>query len=279
MKALQEDMAVEAAPAFPAGDDLGDRRAEVVPLDRVRRSSVTESLAESAAIRVVVADGHSLVRAGIRVLLEGAEHIAVVGEATTGEEAVAVACRQRPDVVLLDASLPGIDGLEATRRITVEAGSEVIVLTGFDHDEWVFAALRAGARGLLPKDAEPSTLVQAVELLAQRQALLSPSLTRRLIGEFTSQPQPRLAGAERLAELTAREREVMALVAHGLDNGEIAERLVVSPATARTHVSRAMVKLGARDRAQLVVLAYETGIVAAPTRAPDEAQAFGAVGS
>jgi DNA-binding NarL/FixJ family response regulator len=219
-------------------------------------------------IRVLLADDQALVRAGLRVLFEGEPDIAVAGEAANGEEAVALARHGRPDVVLMDIRMPGLDGLEATRQIAADeelADVRVLILTTFEIDEYVFEALRAGASGFLLKDTEPTELIQGVRVIAGGDALLSPSVTRRLIGEFVTRPvvpdfEPERA---RLEPLTGREREVMALVGLGLSNDEIAERLTVSPATAKTHVSRAMVKLGARDRAQLVVLAYETGLVLA----------------
>jgi DNA-binding NarL/FixJ family response regulator len=215
----------------------------------------------SVAIRVLIADGQALVRAGVRLLLEADERIAVVGEAASGEETVALVEQIRPDVVMIDTRLPGLDSVETTRRIVSEPGVAVMLLTAGESDERIFAALRAGASGLLPKDAQPTQLVQAIEALAQGEALLSPALTRRLIDEFAARAEPACPSPELLDELTAREREVVALVALGLSNGEIAEKLVVSPATARTHVSRAMVKLRARDRAKLVVFAYEVGLV------------------
>jgi DNA-binding NarL/FixJ family response regulator len=218
-------------------------------------------VAASTAVRVVIADSQAVVRAGFRVLLEGDQRIRVVGEAATGEEAVALAHRTLPDVALVDAGLPGLDSVEATRRMASESGVAVMLLTASEGDERIFAALRAGAGGLLLKDAEPAELVSAVDALARGEALLSPILTRRLIAEFAARPAPSSPSPELLDELTAREREVVALVGHGLTNDDIAERLVVSPATAKTHVSRAMVKLHARDRAKLVVFAYEAGLV------------------
>jgi DNA-binding NarL/FixJ family response regulator len=214
-------------------------------------------------IRVVLADDQALVRAGFRALLDAQSDIEVVGEASDGAEAVRLAVRERPDVVLMDIRMPGVDGLEATRQI---AGDErlvevhVVILTTFDLDEYVFEAIRAGASGFLVKDTEPVELIQAVRVVARGDALLSAGVTRRLIEEFASRAkEPRLS--PQLELLTYREREVMALVGAGLTNEEIAERLFMSPATAKTHVSRAMVKLGARDRAQLVVFAYESGLV------------------
>jgi DNA-binding NarL/FixJ family response regulator len=215
--------------------------------------------------RVVVADGHSLVRAGLRALLEGSGEISVVGEAAEGEEAVALALALAPDVIVLDLSLPGVDLLEAIRRLLAESGVPVMLLASSETDERIFPALRAGASGLVLRDTEPAELVHGVKVLARGEALLSPSLTRRLIAELTSHPEPDRPRDELVDGLTPREREVVALVALGLSNDEIAERLVVSPATSKTHVSRAMVKLRARDRAQLVVFAYESGLVAHPS--------------
>ena len=219
-------------------------------------------------IRVLLADDQALVRAGLRVLFEGEPDIVVAGEAANGEEAVALARHGRPDVVLMDIRMPGLDGLEATKQIAADeelADVRVLILTTFEIDEYVFEALRAGASGFLLKDTEPTELIQGVRVIAGGDALLSPSVTRRLIGELVSRPAVPDFERERakLEPLTDREREVMALVGLGLSNDEIAERLTVSPATAKTHVSRAMIKLGARDRAQLVVLAYETGLVLA----------------
>jgi DNA-binding NarL/FixJ family response regulator len=217
----------------------------------------------TAAIRVVVADDQGLVRAGFRALLDAEPDIEVVAEAADGAAAVAAVAREHPDVVLMDIRMPGTDGLEATRRIAADpalASTRVVVLTTFDLDEYVFEALRVGASGFLVKDTEPVDLLAAVRAVAAGDALLSPSVTRRLIAEYAARsraPAPSTA----LAGLTERETEVLALVGEGLSNDEIAQRLVVSPATAKTHVSRAMTKLGARDRAQLVVLAYESGLV------------------
>jgi DNA-binding NarL/FixJ family response regulator len=217
-------------------------------------------------IRVVLADDQALVRAGIRVLLDNEDDMEVLGEAVDGTEAVGLARKLEPDVVLMDIRMPVLDGVEATRRIAADdklGGVHVLILTTYELDEYVFESLRAGACGFLLKDTEPADLIKAVRVAASGEALLSPSVTRRLIAEFATLSQARHTSSELLAVLTAREREVMALVAHGLSNDEIAQELVLSPATARTHVSRAMTKLNARDRAQLVVLAYETGLVTA----------------
>jgi DNA-binding NarL/FixJ family response regulator len=214
-------------------------------------------------IKVLLADDQALVRAGFRALLEAQTDMEVVGEAADGEEAVALARAHAPDVVLMDIRMPGLDGLAATRRITDDLrldGVRVVILTTFELDEYVYEAIRAGASGFLVKDTEPAELLRGVRVVAGGEALLSPSVTRRLIEEFASrakEPRP----ARELDALTDREREVVALVADGLSNAEIGARLVVSPATAKTHVSRAMGKLGARDRAQLVVTAYESGLV------------------
>jgi DNA-binding NarL/FixJ family response regulator len=214
-------------------------------------------------IRVVLADDQALVRAGFRALLDAEEGIEVVGEAAEGAEAVALARRAKPDVVLMDIRMPGMDGLEATRAIAAEpslAAVHVVIVTTFDLDEYVFEALRAGASGFLVKDTEPAELLQAVRVAATGEALLSPSITRKLIGEFAQRAKAP-PDADGLEELTDREREIMGLVGTGLSNDQIAAKLVVSPATVKTHVSRAMLKLGCRDRAQLVVLAYESGLV------------------
>jgi DNA-binding NarL/FixJ family response regulator len=214
-------------------------------------------------IRVLLADDQSLVRAGFRALLDAEDGVEVVGEAGNGDEAYTLVRRLVPDLVLMDIRMPGTDGLAATRRIVADealAGVRVVILTTFELDEYVFEAIRFGASGFLVKDTEPAELIQAVRAVARGDALLSPSVTRRLIAEFAQRTRtPRRY--PQLSALTDREREVMGLVAAGLSNEEIAERLVVSPATAKTHVSRAMVKLAARDRAQLVVIAYESGLV------------------
>ncbi|MFF7202801.1 response regulator [Streptomyces sp. NPDC008141] len=214
-------------------------------------------------IRVLLADDQLLVRAGFRALLDAQQDIEVAGEAADGEEAVRLVRELTPDVVLMDIRMPLLDGLAATRRITGDErfhDVKVVMLTTFELDEYVFEAIRAGASGFLVKDTEPEELLRAVRAVVAGDALLSPGVTRRLIAEFAARSkEPK--DAEGLGELTEREREVMALVGIGLSNEEIARRLVVSPLTAKTHVSRTMVKLGARDRAQLVVLAYESGLV------------------
>ena len=214
-------------------------------------------------ISVLIADDQALVRGGFRALLDAQDDITVVAEAADGDEAVGLAVEHRPDVVLMDIRMPGVDGLEAARRIMEDdrlSESRVVILTTFDLDEYVFEAMRAGAVGFLVKDTEPTELLRAVRLAVTGDALLSPRVTRRLIEEFASRAKDpvELPGLERL---TDREREVVTLVGEGLSNDEIAGRLVMSVATAKTHVSRAMIKLGARDRAQLVVFAYESGLV------------------
>ncbi|PZG08062.1 response regulator [Nonomuraea aridisoli] len=216
-------------------------------------------------VRVLLADDQPLIRAGFRALLELTDDIEVVGEAGDGAEAVELAGRLRPDVALLDVRMPRLDGIEATRRIGASPeldGVRVVILTNYALDEYVFAALRAGASGFLLKDIEPADLLQSVRVAARGDALLSPSVTRRLIEEYVSTP-PRPAAVPGLERLTGREREIVALVARGMSNEEIAGHLVISAATAKTHVSRSMVKLGVRDRAQLVVFAYESGLVVA----------------
>jgi DNA-binding NarL/FixJ family response regulator len=214
-------------------------------------------------IRVLLADDQALVRAGFRALLDAQAALEVAGEAGDGLEAVALARELHPDVVLMDIRMPHRDGLEATREIAADPALDdvrVVILTTFELDEYVFEAIRAGAAGFLVKDTRPVDLIEAVRVVAGGDALLSPGVTRRLIAEFATRAKAPPA-SEALSELTEREREVMALAAAGLSNDEIAAKLVVSPATAKTHVSRAMTKLGVRDRAQLVVAAYECGLV------------------
>jgi DNA-binding NarL/FixJ family response regulator len=220
-------------------------------------------------IRVLIADDQALVRAGFRALLDVQDDIEVVAEAADGDEAVRSAAQHAPDLILMDIRMPNVDGLEATRRIIADprlSDVRIVMLTTFELDEYVFEALRAGASGFLVKDTEPADLVKAVRAIVGGDALLSPSVTRRVIAAFAvrgpaASGTSALYSAKRLEQLTEREREVMALVAEGLSNEEIAARLFLSPLTAKTHVSRAMVKLGARDRAQLVVFAYESGLI------------------
>jgi DNA-binding NarL/FixJ family response regulator len=215
-------------------------------------------------IRVLLADDQGLVRAGFSALLGAEDDIDVVGEASNGAEAAELAAKMRPDVVLMDIRMPDVDGLEGLRRISTQAdlaGVHVVILTTFDLDEYVFEALRSGASGFLVKDTEPQELIRAVRVAASGEALLSPGVTRRLIAEFATTTAKPEANGPNLESLTDREREVVAQVGEGLSNDEIAERLYMSPNTAKTHVSRAMIKLGARDRAQLVVFAYQSGLV------------------
>jgi DNA-binding NarL/FixJ family response regulator len=214
-------------------------------------------------ITVLLADDQDLVRLGLRALFDAEEGFAVAAEAADGLAAVHHARRVRPDVVLMDIRMPGIDGLEATRRIAADpglAGTHVIVLTTFERDEYVFDALRAGASGFLLKDTRPAALLDAVRTVVDGGALLAPSVTRTLIREFAGLARRPVTRHPGVAQLTDREREIVALVAEGLNNHEIGDRLAVSPDTARTHVSRSMIKLGARDRAQLVVFAFQSGL-------------------
>ena len=218
----------------------------------------------AAPVRVLIADDQDLVRIGLRTLLTGEDGVSVAAEAADGLAAVALAREHRPDVVLMDVRMPGIDGIEATRRIAADpalGGTRVIVLTTFEVDAYVFDALRHGASGFLTKDTRPAELVRAIRVVAAGEALLSPSVTRKVVREFATRPSRVLHPHPQLAALTDRERQIVGLVGEGLSNEEIAARLSVSPATARTHVSRAMVKLAARDRAQLVVFAYRSGLV------------------
>ncbi|HZT67954.1 MAG TPA: response regulator transcription factor [Acidimicrobiales bacterium] len=222
-------------------------------------------------IRVLLADDQGLIRAGFKALLDAEPDIEVAGEAVDGDSAVAMARDLRADVVLMDIRMPGTDGIEATRRIAAEedlAGVKVVILTTFESDEYVYEAIRAGASGFLVKDTDPAELVQAVRVVARGEALLSPSVTRRLITDIASRPSTAPTLPRQLSQVTAREREVLILVAEGLSNDEIAARLYLSPLTAKTHVSRLMTKLDARDRAQLVVIAYESGLVVPGGRGP-----------
>jgi DNA-binding NarL/FixJ family response regulator len=215
-------------------------------------------------IRVAVADDQPLVRTGFATVVAHTDDLELVGEAGNGEEAVALARSQLPDVVLMDVRMPMVDGIEATRRITTDPACEgvrIVILTTFDLDEYVYGALRAGASGFLLKDAAPEDVIAAVRVVAGGDALLAPSITRRLIERFAGLPAERRTDPQVLGRLTEREREVLTLVAQGLSNAEIAARIFVSHATAKTHVGRVLTKLGAHDRAQLVMLAYETGLV------------------
>jgi DNA-binding NarL/FixJ family response regulator len=221
-------------------------------------------LGRGAPIKVLLADDQELVRTGFKVLLDTEDDLTVVGEAADGAEAVALARATRPDVVLMDIRMPVLDGIAATRQLAGMPGLEgvrILILTTYDTDAYVFEALEAGASGFLLKDSGPDELLHAIRVIAAGEALLAPRITRRLIAQFTAARTAHQVAEERLAVLTQREREVLALVGRGLSNQEIAAELVVSPATAKTHVSRAMVKLRARDRAQLVVVAYQTGLV------------------
>ncbi|MDP9869241.1 response regulator transcription factor [Streptosporangium brasiliense] len=227
-------------------------------------NAAAASPSTNAPIKVLLADDEGLVRSGFRVLLDLEDGITVVGEAANGAEAVERARATRPDVVLMDIRMPRLDGIQATAQIAQTHGLEqvrVLILTTYDTDEYVFDALQAGASGFLLKDAGPAELLHAIRVVADGEALLAPRVTRRLIAQVTTRRTAAQAGEGRLAVLTQREREVLALVGQGLNNDEIGGELFLSPATARTHVSRAMTKLGARDRAQLVVIAYQTGLV------------------
>ena len=213
-------------------------------------------------IDVVVADDQELVRAGFAVLIDSAPDLRVVGQAANGEEATRLVLDLEPDVALMDVRMPAMDGIEATRRISeASSATRIIMLTTFDRDEFVHDALRAGASGFLLKDTPPGDLLDAIRVVAAGEALLAPTVTKRLIEDFVRRPMTGAATPAALESLTEREREVLSLVAQGFSNAEIAETLVLSPATAKTHVSRILTKLGARDRAQLVVLAYQTGLV------------------
>jgi DNA-binding NarL/FixJ family response regulator len=215
-------------------------------------------------IRVLLVDDEELVRSGFRLLLDLESDIVVVGEATNGAQAVEQARLTRPDVVVMDIRMPKVDGIDATRQLASINGLhdvKVLILTTYDTDAYVFEGLQAGASGFLLKDAGPAELLHAIRVVAAGDSLLAPRITRRLIAQFTAHRAASVAAEDRLAVLTDREREVVALVGRGLSNDEIGAELFLSPATARTHVSHAMVKLGARDRAQLVVIAYQTGLV------------------
>jgi DNA-binding NarL/FixJ family response regulator len=214
-------------------------------------------------IRVLLVDDQALIRSGIRSLLDAEDDIEVVAEAADGRQGVALAREHRPDIALIDVQMPVLDGIEATRQIVEDdrlCGVRVIILTNYGLDEYIFQALRAGASGFLLKDTEPAELLQALRVVMRGDALLSPAVTRQLVSEFVARP-PDAHPSAGLETLTNREREVLALVAHGLSNDEIAAAMTLSPTTAKTHVSRAMTKLGARDRAQLVVFAYQSGLV------------------
>ena len=212
-------------------------------------------------IRVLIADDQALVRAGFAVLIGSADDLEVVGEAADGAQAVALAAATRPDVILMDIRMPVMDGLQATAKILAAGSPKVLMLTTFDLDEYVFGALKAGASGFLLKDTPPADLLAGIRLVAAGDALLSPSITRHLIEEFVARPRPGPAAPAALDALTEREVEVLALVARGLSNAEIARQLFISPATAKTHVARLLMKLEARDRAQLIIVAYESGLV------------------
>ena len=215
-------------------------------------------------IRVLVADAQALVRGSFCLLVDTAPDLQVIGEAATGAEAVQIATREKPDVLLMDIRMPVMDGIEATQRITQSgqtAGVRVLILTTFDLDDYVYGALRAGASGFLLKDTPPADLLTAIRVIAAGDALLAPAVTRRLIAEFTRRPQPGQHPVTALDGVTDREREVLTLIGRGLSNAEIAQALHITMATTKTHVSRLLAKLGARDRAQLVIAAYETGLI------------------
>ncbi|TDC82181.1 response regulator transcription factor [Micromonospora sp. KC606] len=219
-------------------------------------------------IRVLIADDQALLRGSFRVLVDSVPELTAVAEAGTGAEAVALARQHLPDVVLMDVRMPEMDGIEATRQICADhrtASTRVLILTTFDLDEYVYGALRAGASGFLLKDTPPADLLTAIAVVAGGEGLLAPTVTRRLIAEFARRPAPGRPLARQLTGVTEREREVLTLIAYGLSNTEIAERLVLSMATVKTHVGRLLTKLHARDRAQLVIIAYETGLIS-PSR-------------
>jgi DNA-binding NarL/FixJ family response regulator len=232
---------------------------------------MTRSREEDRVIRVLVADDQALLRGSFRILVDTAPDLVAVGEAGTGTEAVDLARRESPDVVLMDVRMPEMDGIEATRRICGPAGTagvRVLMLTTFDLDEYVYAALRAGASGFLLKDTPPGELLAAIRVIASGEALLAPTVTRRLIAEFSRRPEPARPLARELGGVTGRERDVLTLIARGLSNTEIADHLNLSLATVKTHVGHLLGKVGARDRAQLVIVAYETGLVSAAPRPP-----------
>ena len=215
-------------------------------------------------IRVLVADDQALVRGSFRLLVDTDPGLQVIGEAATGAEAIEIATRDKPDVLLMDIRMPVMDGIAATRQITASeqtAGVRVLILTTFDLDDYVYGALRAGASGFLLKDTPPADLLTAIRVIAAGDALLAPAVTRRLIAEFTRRPQPGQHPVTALDGVTDREREVLTLIGRGLSNAEIAQALHITMATAKTHISRLLAKLGARDRAQLVIVAYETGLI------------------
>lgn len=215
-------------------------------------------------IRVLIADDQALLRGSFRLLVDSTPNFTTVGEAGTGVEAVALTAEHRPDVVLMDVRMPEMDGIEATRRICghpATTGTRVIILTTFDLDEYVYGALRAGASGFLLKDTPPADLLAGIRVVAAGEGLLAPTVTRRLIDEFARRPEPARPLPRRLERVTEREREVLTLIARGLSNAELAEQLGLSPATVKTHVGRLLTKLAVRDRAQLVIVAYETGLV------------------
>jgi DNA-binding NarL/FixJ family response regulator len=242
-----------------------------VPLARAEARYRRTANRRARPVRILVAHGQRLARAGLRLLIERDDALTVAGDACTGEQVVALARRRLPDVVVMDLDLPGHDALEATRQIVRDpalTGVRILVLTSAESDESILAPVRAGAAGVLLRDSEPAELLDAMRLLASGEGALSPSLLSAVLADVASRPEPRWSSPEGLSELTAREREVVALVAFGLSNGDIAQHLVISPATARTHVSRAMRKLSARDRAQLVAFAYRTGLATAADPEP-----------
>ena len=251
-------------PAPIATDQRPGRSSELVLVEPLDEVPAAPSTIDTGQIRVLIADGQPVVRAGLRAMLESEPDISVVADASQGEDALETTRAVRPDVVLLDADIAGLDVVETTRRVLDDedpTGARVMVLANDDSDDLLFAALRAGASAFLLKTTQPVDLVEAVRVVAGGAALLSPRATERLIAEFAAQPQPHVPSDEQLEELTPRELEVMTLVATGLSNDEIAERFVISRATVKTHVSRALGKLAVRDRAQLVAVAYQAGLV------------------